>query len=401
MKIAIFGSYNGGSIGDTAILIGLISSIFRVLGDDIEVTVLALGKLGINQELEELGIEQRVEEVTVNKNFDGSLFGVGAFINKIWRLFKRFRDQPAINKKRIRKVLKDSDVFLIGGGNLIMDLYRTWPKLLKEVCDLSKDIGVPYHFVGVGSAPIDTIHGKNDLLHSLNSAESVFFRDSTSKRYCEEHLGFTESSVGPDLAFGINCTKLIQAEKKNILMLNLAAVYSERWPVEDLEKYNSYLSNMVILVDRLVKNLGVNELIIFNTNCPLDELASEDFIKKYTSFSRFPVFFKFIKGRKTVSRLLTICSEARFSLVTRLHAGIISNISGAHVLAIEYQPKVRDVLENQTSNSTVESIEAVLSGVAFESVGSSFSEAVWKRNYSNHSEVDNLLKLVFKKLLPE
>jgi polysaccharide pyruvyl transferase WcaK-like protein len=84
-----------------------------------------------------------------------------------------------------------------------------------------------------------------------------------------------------------------------------------------------------------------------------------------------------------------------------LHAGIISSISGAHVLGVEYQPKVRDVLENQTSNSIVESIEAVLSGVAFESVGLSFSEAAWERNYSDHNEVDEFLKLVFKNLLPE
>lgn len=397
MKIAIFGSYNGGSIGDTAILLGLTSSIFRVFGDKVEITVIALGNLEINKEIGGLGIEQRVKEITANRIFDDSLFGMGAFINKGWRFFKRLRDRPPVNKNRIRKILNDSDVLLIGGGNLLMDLYRDWPKILKEVCDLSKDCSVPYYFIGVGAAPINTIHGKHDLLHSLKYAESVYFRDSTSKKYCEEHLGFSESFVGPDLAFGIEYTHFTQSDKKYSLMLNLAAVYSERWPVKDLEKYNNYLSGMVVVVDRLVQSLGVNELIVFNTNHPLDEFASEDFIKKYMHSSRSQIPLKFIKGKSTVSGLLAICSKAKFSLVTRLHAGIISSISGCYVFAIEYQPKVRDVLENQVSYRAVESFESVLSGVAFESIDSSFSNVASGRSYVDHNMVDDFLKLVFNK----
>ncbi|MFL1464668.1 polysaccharide pyruvyl transferase family protein [Marinobacter sp. HN1S83] len=397
MKVAIFGSYNGGSIGDTAILLGLISSIYRVLGDDVEITVLALGELGINGELKELGLDRRVKEVAVYKAFDDSLYGGGEFLNKIWRFFKRLRKQSPINKCRARKVLRATDVLLVGGGNLVMDLYKNWPKILRTVCDLSRDEKVPYYFVGVGSAPINTLQGENDLLYCLKSAAGVYFRDASSKKYCEERLGFGDSLVGPDLAFGIKCHDLTRVVKDNVLMLNVAAVYSERWPVEDLKKYSDYLSNMVRIVDRLVESLGIEKVVIFNTNYPLDEFSSEDFLHQYKSTSNFPVDISLLRGRNTVSRLLAVCSRARFSLVTRLHAGIVSYISGVRVFAVEYQPKVRDVLNAQTSNTIVESFDSVLSGTAFDSLDQSLREKISNRDYVSDNDVDALMSLVLKK----
>ncbi len=401
MKIAIFGSYNGGSIGDTAILLGLISSIFRILGDDVEISVLALGNLEINNELEELGQERKVKEVAIYRKFDNSIYGFGKVLNKGWRFLNRLNDRAPINEIRIRKILKTSDVLLIGGGNLVMDIYSNWPKILRLVCDLSIDECVPYSFVGVGSAPINTSQGKNDLLYSLNSAEDVYFRDSTSKSYCEDHLGFDRSLVGPDLAFGINSPHLFQADKENILMLNLAAVFSGRWPVTDLEKYNNYLSSMVFVVDKLCEKLDIKEVVIFNTNYPLDEFAGEEFIEIYKNFSKCSVSLRFMRGRETVSSLLNACSKAKFSLVTRLHAGIISRISGAHVFAIEYQPKVRDVLGSQTSHTVVESFDAVLSGSAFDSVAQIDTQNVSHENYIDYKDVDKLVSLVLKSPLSE
>ncbi|RBP20318.1 polysaccharide pyruvyl transferase WcaK-like protein [Marinobacter pelagius] len=401
MKVAIFGSYNGGSIGDTAILLGLVSSIFRVSEKDVEVTVLALGSVGINEELKALGVTERVKEVPVNRRFSDLAFGIGEYLDKSWRYFKRLRGEPPLNKGRIRRVLRDSDVLLVGGGNLVMDLYENWPRILRSVCDVSKELNVPYCFVGVGSAPINTLKGKRDLFASLKFANGVFFRDLASKEYCEKNLGFDKSSVGPDLAFGIDCPELTKAEKKDALLLNLAAVYSDRWPVKDPDKYDKYLSSMVELVDRLVEKLAIKEVVIFNTNYPLDEFAAEDFVKKYENCSYAPVSLSFIRGRNTVSQLLTICSSARFSLVTRLHAGILSKISGAYVFAVEYQPKVRDVLHNQTSGTMVESFDSVLSGKAFQSINQDFSAGEREENFVGRDEVDKLVRQVVKQCKPQ
>ncbi len=399
MKISIFGSYNGGSIGDTAILLGLISSIYRVLGEDVDVTVLTLGNVGVNEELEALGVTHRVREVAVNRKYSGLPLGCGKGLDKIWRYSKRLMALPPLNINKIKKILRGSNVLLVGGGNLVMDIFERWPRVLKTVCCLSKDLGVPYYFVGVGSAPISTIGGKSHLLESLKLAHGVFFRDRASKEYCETILGFDRSSVGPDLAFGIECSLGSEHRKENALLLNLASVYSDRWPVKDSRKYEEYLSNMVDLVDRLIKKLGIKEVVVFNTNYPLDEFASDDFLEKYGESSCVPVSLRVVRGKKSVAQLLNICSKAKFSLVTRLHAGIISKISGAHVLAIEYQPKVRDVLGGQTSTTMIESFESLLSGAAFSTIKRDFPSVATERDFVGENEVDRLLERVFNHCL--
>lgn len=320
MKVSIFGSYNGSSIGDTAILLGLISSIFRVLGDDVEITVITFGSIGINEELAELGIKKRVKEISANRGFPDYSYGIGELLNRSWRYVKRIQRKSILNEGRVREGLRGSDILLIGGGNLVMDLYESWPRALMSVCNVSNNLHIPYGFIGVGSAPINTAQGKKNLLASLELSSGVCFRDSASKEYCAEHLKFYRSSVGPDLAFGIECPSVTQTDKADVLLVNLAGVYSECWPVKDQDKYSAYLSNMVDVVDRLVESLSIKELVVFNTNYPLDEIASEDFLNKYRDSSRAPVPLSLVRGRHTVASLLRICSQAKYSLVTRLHA---------------------------------------------------------------------------------
>ncbi len=396
MNIVIFGSYNGRSIGDTAILLGLISAIFRIWGDKVEVTVLAMGCIGVNEELEGLGVKSRVKEIPVYRKLPEFPCGVGALLNKGWRYLKRLQGKPALNEGEIRRILQSADLLMVGGGNLLMDLYPAWPEILKLVCDLSKGLSVPYYFIGVGAAPINTEDGKRDLLYCLESSSGVYFRDVKSKIYCEEVLGFSNSYVGPDLAFGLEVSGLNEINKDDLLMVNLAAVYGNRWPVKDVHKYSTYLLNMVGVVDRLVEFLGVKELVIFNTNYPLDEFASDEFAKLYTENSRTPRPVNFVKGRNSVANLLNACSKAKYSLVTRLHAGILSKIAGAHVYAIEYQPKVRDVLQGQTSNTIVESFDSVLDGTAFRSVNHDLNSLEPEMKCLDRSEVDKLLKLAIE-----
>ena len=57
MKIAVFGSYNGTSIGDTAILLGLLSCIARV-ESDVEVTVLTMGPIELDRDLARVGLKK-------------------------------------------------------------------------------------------------------------------------------------------------------------------------------------------------------------------------------------------------------------------------------------------------------------------------------------------------------
>ena len=60
-KITIFGSYNGGSIGDTAILVGLLSALKREYETSIDITIMTLGDFDIKLELETIGLDLPVK----------------------------------------------------------------------------------------------------------------------------------------------------------------------------------------------------------------------------------------------------------------------------------------------------------------------------------------------------
>ena len=66
-KITIFGSYNGNSIGDTAILIGILSSLDRVFKEHIKVDVLVIKQIGLLDELRKFNLNICINEIVINK----------------------------------------------------------------------------------------------------------------------------------------------------------------------------------------------------------------------------------------------------------------------------------------------------------------------------------------------
>lgn len=364
MNITIFGSYNGGSIGDTAILIGAISSIYRVLGENVSITVLTMGNVGINNELLEMGVSANVKEVAINRKEFSKIDILDKFINKIWRKASHFFRSSAINVDKVRGVLSNSDLMIIGGGNLIMDLYWRWPGILNCVCNLSKDNGVPYGFLGVGAGPIG-VQYKNILLECLMGAKFVYFRDFKSKEYCEEKLGFKESYTCHDLAFGIRWDKKSNNLNEGRLTLNLLPIYSKIYPIKDDSKYIIYIKEIKYLVGKLVKKFNISEVVIFNTNYPMDEFAVSSYMSLYDK-ENDGYDVKYVSGRRTVSALLDVCSTAKYSLVTRLHSGIISSLAGSSVIAISYQPKVADVMGEQIPSAKIIDMSELLIGAAYD-----------------------------------
>ena len=119
MKISIFGSYNKASLGDTAILLGLISSLYRLFGGKLVINVLVLKKININLELKEIGLNLLVNEVVIDKLKKES----NPLKILLLKIKRRFFDKNILDRKKIRGSLLDSDYLFIGGGNLINTLF--------------------------------------------------------------------------------------------------------------------------------------------------------------------------------------------------------------------------------------------------------------------------------------
>ncbi len=307
-------------------------------------------------------VPANVKEVAINRKEFSKINVLDKIINKIWRKSSYFFRSSAVNVGKVRDVLSNSDLMIIGGGNLIMDLYWRWPGILSRVCNLARDNGVPYGFLGVGAGPIGMEY-KNILLECLVGAEFVYFRDIQSKEYCEEKLGFKDSYTCHDLAFGIKWDKKSNNLNEGRLTLNLLPVYSKIYPIKDDSKYIGYIKEMKYLVDKIVKKFNINEVVIFNTNYPMDEFAVSSYMSLYDK-ENDGYNIDYVSGRRTVSSLLDMCATAKYSLVTRLHSGIISSLAGSSVIAISYQPKVGSVMREQIPSAKIIDMSELLKGEA-------------------------------------
>ena len=337
-KIVIFGSYNGSSIGDTALLLGLIQSIKRV-EPTASIQVLTKKHLNLHKELSSFGshLTNNVSETVVfyNKSdYKGKYQSLKYFFLKGKNIIY---NKPQIREDVIKLALKDADHLIIGGGNLIMDLFEAWPDLLYAVIKICIANKIGYSFIGVGAGPINTLKGRSILYKCLYNADKVFFRDEQSMHYCNEKLGYNRGKVAPDCVLGIEWTN--QKLESHALSINLAPIFGENWPYKSRKKFNIYINNYKLIIEDLVNNHDFDKINIFSTNTPLDEEAVLAFIDVCNS-----VEFECNKNQPTVYQVLELLSHSKLTVATRLHAALLAYIADSKVIAIAYQPKVIDVL---------------------------------------------------------
>lgn len=338
-NIVIFGSYNGISIGDTAILLGLLSSLERLYGNTINVNVLVSREFDLTADAKAIGLQVLPQTTTWNKKRKWPA-------NSIFRILrwskKKFFQLPPIDAKQIENVLANADYLIIGGGNLVMDLFPVWPKIMLEAIRVANKLQVPYCLLGVGASPVNNSESKSALRHCLNGATHVYFRDKGSQRFCEEILNIAGSRVMPDLAFGIMPgKKSIGNQRAGKALVNVASVFGRRWPVKKPGKFHSYITGMAHLVKQICKECGIHTIYLYNTN--LNDNQGVNCFKEFFDCREGNFKLLTVQSNK-VSDMLDLTRSAEVAIVTRLHAGLIAALGGCKVVAVAYHPKVKDVL---------------------------------------------------------
>lgn len=337
MKITIFGSYNGTSIGDTAILLGLLHGIAQSAPEAM-ITVLTMGPIDLSRDLSMVGLVHPPRLVRAN-----------CFEAAEWPLLRSFWWRLShlglpmgteFNHVRVCKELINQDLLIIGGGNLLMDLYPSNVDLIENITHAAQATATPYCFVGVGAGPITHSSSADRLAACLASAQNVVVRDTISCELCTESLQRADSHYAPDLAFALPLYET-HASLRDSLAINLAAVGSLTWPVRDEAGYQLYLDGMVRLVLRAVEQIKPALIEIITTNPAVDRCAALDLAKGLADQTNLPLRIPHLYD---VTDVLVAFSRAKFAITTRLHAGIIASLAGVSVLPVSYQPKVKAVL---------------------------------------------------------
>ncbi len=347
-KIAIYGSYNKTSIGDTAILLGILSSLQRIYGNELIVNILLKNHINILEEMEKLNITLKVNIYVITEYPKADfLFGQ---INLVYKKVLNKVFKKVFKKETILKSFQDVDHLLIGGGNLIMDLYRNSPDIMEYICELANKCKVSYSFVGVGAGPINTENGIIKFRKCLMGAKKIYLRDRNSLKILNKLYPHIKCNVMPDLALGMN-VKVKEPINKDILLVNVASVYGKEWPITDYKKFNTYINNVYKVIKSIIKLYDLKKIEIFYSNYPLDKEGGKKLIKKLENLN---VKIKEIDTSLKVYEIINLAQKAKITLVTRLHAGIMAFLGGSKVIAIAYQPKVEHVLqENQITSNII------------------------------------------------
>jgi polysaccharide pyruvyl transferase WcaK-like protein len=264
----------------------------------------------------------------------------------LWRVGGAFsRWFGPINVERCRLILSRQDILIIGGGNLLMDLYEGNVRILEEICRAATEARTPYVFLGVGAGPIDSQASRKRLAKCVAGAKAVWTRDDPSMTLCRDHLGRKDVRKAPDLAFALQAAA--PGPQRGVLALNVAALGSATWPWQDQRRYDSYIGGFVRLARAAAVRFVPDRVEIVSTNGSVDHRATYEVALALTDG---PLALD-CPVTKTpcddVTGALAAFSRAGVAITTRLHAGILASLAGCRVLPVAYDEKVRAVLEGE------------------------------------------------------
>ena len=368
MRVGIFGSYNYASIGDHTILIGLLTQfrrrfphssfvIFAASPDSVRETLsgerdtkivqgmlgLSTGKKAHQENAKAKSVSYRLERwiehvalrlpklLSVWHNFYRAIFVV------VYDIFviTRFSFWSGVKKE-----IETLQVFVIGGGNLLMDMFPRWPIYPLMYTLIAKLSGVPVVFYAVGAGPLKTLRGRLYLRLACALSDGLTFRDEGSLEMVAEKLGVERNKMylaaDPAFCLRVGKSKSQVAERKPLRIgVTVVSFYRKGyWPSPDSTVYWRYCRVMANVLSQVQHALDAH-LTFFATNVQ-DIVAAQDIVSLLDSSEQVEI----VDQRLSVDDILSLLTEMDLVIGTRLHSLILSFVAGVPGVAFAYQPKV-------------------------------------------------------------
>ncbi len=315
MKITIIGWYGTETIGDRAILAGLIS-FFNKAYEDFEI------KLG--------SLYPFFSERTINEDY--------SFYKEIIHKDIKIDIFNSKDSKELTKAIKDSDLVAMGGGPL-MDLSELF--MVEYAFKKAKKLGVKTALLGCGVGPLfHKKYRKSVLEISLNS-DIVILRDSKSKENLEEiykefNKPFDSNLIDTSYDPAIECTlvfnKLNKKVSEDYIAINLREFPREYNKENDSKNINDELKNFIKTLaekyeDREIRLIPMHYFHIGGDDRVfLNSIALE--LKKDN--------IKVQNENLTLKETIEIYQNAYYNIGMRFHSVILQTISSGKNYVLDY-----------------------------------------------------------------
>lgn len=317
-KIVLSGYYGFDNIGDEAVLYSIISVLRKELGQ-VQITVLSN-----------------------NPEKTKALYGVES-INR-WKL------------KEIAKVIKESDLLISGGGSLLQDVTsgKTVPYYL-AIVKIAQFYKKKVVFYSQGIGPVNKSFSRWLIKVIVNKVDGIYVRDLASKKLLEE-IGIkkpVEAALDPVLGIEVPKESEVSQSCKTV------GVYIRPWQDESHDQHmiKSMLPGLLYLMEQGYK------ICLIPMHYEQDLKIARDLakaVKKAASESKELAQENITKKIEVIDKMLSIkevlAYTASFEMVIgmRLHSLIMAAASRVPMVALSYDPKVTEFMNEMELNACLD-----------------------------------------------
>ncbi len=344
-KIAIFGYFGAGNLGDEAV-VGVLLRKIKERHPNVEIIGICLNP---KNTLKYHGIPAFPLRRLPKKNGVGINDATTSLFKRITRRMSVILPSELIFLIQSYKRLKGFDLVIVGGSGQLVDNEGgplNHPYNHFKWSWLARLVGARFMFLSVGAGPLFTGLGKWFIKKSLLMASYRSFRDDYSKNLVES-FGVKENNiVCPDQAFSIDVDVKTSERKNKKLVVGVAPIAyldPRHWPEIDPARYRQYVEKMAAFTEWLIKTN--HHVLFFHTQVNGDDLVIPD-IKKILAekssinldkdISEYPIYW--------FTEAFDAIAQTDFVVASRYHAIIFSYIMNRPSVGVSYDRKINNAM---------------------------------------------------------
>lgn len=317
-KIVISGWYGFGNIGDEAILQAMID-IFVKEYPNCEITVLSYKP-------EYTKKTQKVEAV-----YQIPIHGIKTWVKNI--ILLRWIETL--------KVIKDCDIFVMGGGGFLSDWQSEVPQGWLKQMKIAKFFGKKTMIYGIGAGPFLTEKGKKETKYYIdNFVDEVTVRDKESHRQLKDVVGVNKNiniKIDPVALMDVSQYKLDCKFDNSIALIYTEYFNSKYFTQDHQKKWPLLFEAFCKQIDAVIDNNMIPKLVFFQKDIEFD-LANK-FLEIYSDKI-------LIEYPNNYQEAILILSNSKAIISFRLHGNILAYALKKPFLPIIYHHKTDGFLEH-------------------------------------------------------
>lgn len=359
-KISIHGFYGQGNLGDEAILKALLQEFSKF--SDIKVVV-------FSSKPKQVSLTHGVSSVHSK--------GRRSILRRIWEI-------------------KTSDLFILGGGDLLKDYGNNsssltgWLRLLR----FAKRLNVKTALFAVGVENIRYDKSGKLIKEALDGVDLITVRDCNSKDILRD-IGVTnEIKVVSDpavLLTNIHADKIEDNLISSKVIICIRHWFSKGFYIEKPEVNENFIQSLSVMADFLIEHYNTKiDFIPFRTTSYDDDRIVA---KQVVSYMKHKDKIHIYSYAPEVDEFIEMAKQSSLVIGMRLHSLILATSIGVPVIGLEYMPKVRAYMESIKQSEYSLDLETITSEKLINKILVTF-ERYKERSNIISSEVSRLKKLV-------